>query len=309
MAAVDRNNPKRAASSESTYTVMDFERDFPSDAVCMDYLWRRNFSRDGQHAACPKCERERKFHRVASRPSYSCDTCGHHLHPTAGTIFHKSPTSLALWFKAIFFMSQTRCGVSAKHLERELGVTYKTAWRMFHLIRNELMAPDDDETLIGSVEMDEMYVGGKPRVGQVRNKAEGRMWAEQKAKVFGMAERGGKVVARVVPDTKAATLMPQVATRVLSEATIYTDEAPVYHAVDRAGYQHRRIHHAAKVYVDGDIHTQTIDGFWSLVKNGIRGSHHAVSAKYLQGYLNEYAWRYNHRHDRKPMFLTLLARV
>ena len=92
---------------------------------------------------CPKCERERKFHRVAIAPAYSCDSCGHHIHPLAGTIFHKSSTSLHLWFFAIYLMTSTRCGVSAKQLERELGVTYKTAWRMFNLIRNKLMADDE----------------------------------------------------------------------------------------------------------------------------------------------------------------------
>src|SRR5437899_8475029 len=113
MPPVNRNQPKRAASSESTYTVMDLGRDFPDDATCLEWLWRKHFSADGEHADCPKCGTLRKFHRVASRPSFSCDTCGQHLHPTAGTIFHKSSTSLALWFKAIFLMSSTRCGVSA----------------------------------------------------------------------------------------------------------------------------------------------------------------------------------------------------
>jgi transposase-like protein len=121
---------------------MEFMAEFPDDATCLDWLWRERFAPDGHTAVCPKCGRDRRFHRVKSRASYSCDTCGHHLHPTAGTIFRKSSTSLHLWFYALYLMSSTRCGVSAKHLERELGVTYKTAWRMFNLIRNELMADD-----------------------------------------------------------------------------------------------------------------------------------------------------------------------
>src|SRR5712691_5697567 len=160
MSGVNRNHPKRAKSSESTYTVMDFARDYPDDAACLDYLWRRTLSDDGEHANCPKCGAQRKFHRVKSRPSYSCDVCGHHLHPTAGTIFHKSSTSLHLWFHAIFLMAQTRCGISAKQLERELGVTYKTAWRMFKQIRS--MLDQDDDSLSGTVEMDEAYIGGDP---------------------------------------------------------------------------------------------------------------------------------------------------
>ena len=215
MPPVKRNEPKRARSSASTYSVMEFMDEFPDDAACLDWLWRHLYSDDGDHADCPKCERVRKFHRVAARPSYSCDTCGHHLHPTAGTIFHKSSTSLRHWFHAIFLMSSTRCGISAKQLERELGVTYKTAWRMFRLIRTLLM--DDENPLTGEVEMDEMYVGGKPRASDsaqwkrmtpwARGRAVQQFSKEKKVPVFGMVERGGRVVAKVVPDTKADTLM------------------------------------------------------------------------------------------------------
>src|SRR5579863_1928741 len=145
MSRVDRNNPKRSQSSESTYSIMEFMREFPDDAACLDFLWRQRFSRDGEHAQCPKCKRARKFHRVRSRPSYSCDTCGHHIHPTAGTIYHRSATSLHLWFYASYLMTSTRCAISAKQLERELGVTYKTAWRMANLIRNKLMVQDEEQ--------------------------------------------------------------------------------------------------------------------------------------------------------------------
>src|SRR5438477_4231719 len=172
MSQVDRNNPKRGKASESTYSFMEFQREFPDDAACLDYLWRQRFAPDGAHSFCPKCDRERKFHRVKDRPAYDCDTCGYHLHPTAGTIFHKSPTSLQLWFYAMYLMASTRCGISAKQLERELGVTYKTAWRMFNKIRNQLMT-QDDAPLSGEVEADETYVGGKPRQSE-RNALIGR---------------------------------------------------------------------------------------------------------------------------------------
>jgi transposase-like protein len=304
MSAADRNNPRKAKSSDSTYSVMDFVRDFPDDATCLDWLWRRLYSTDGVHAECPKCETERGFHRVKSRPSYSCDSCGHHIHPTAGTIFHKSSTSLQLWFHAIYLMSSTRCGISAKQLEREIGVTYKTAWRMFHRIRVMLMS-DDGDMLDGEVEVDETYVGGKRR-GAPR----GRPGPDShKTAVLGMAQRQGKVVAKVVPDTSKATVLPEVRGRILDRSMIYTDEYVVYGGLSRMGYQHERVHHSAKVYVSGNAHTNTIEGFWALVKNGIRGVHHAVSAKYLQGYLDEYAFRHNHRDNPQPLFLTLLGRI
>ena len=304
-------------------SLMEFMRDFPDDAACLDFLWRTRYAGDGETALCPKCERDRVFRKYefANRnTSWTCTGCGHHVHPTAGTIFHKSSTSLHLWFYALYLMVSTRCGISAKQLERELGVTYKTAWRMFTLIRNELMTQDDDP-MSGEVEMDETFVGGKARQSdrakwanlptQGERMSAAHKWADKKkVKVFGMVERGGKVAAHVIDAADAANIMPIVTARVLPESVVYTDEATHYtSAVPNAGYQHRRIHHKAKVYVSGDVHTQTIEGFWALVKSGLRGSHHAVSAKYLQGYLNEYVWRYNHRHDKRAMFWTLLLRA
>src|SRR5215216_2680519 len=146
---------------------MEFMADFPDDATCLEWLWTTRYSPDGKHADCPKCELRREFKRYETsqqRQSWTCTACGFHLHPTAGTIFHKSSTSLHLWFDAMYLMTSTRFGISAKQLEQELGVTYKTAWRMFTLIRNEPMTQDDN-TLSGTVEADETYMGGKRRDG------------------------------------------------------------------------------------------------------------------------------------------------
>jgi transposase len=320
MPPVNRNQPKRASSSESSWSLMEFVRDFPDDAACLDWLWRTQYAPDGEHAECPKCGVVRVFRKyaIANRATaWTCTACGQHVHPTAGTIFHKSSTSLHLWFYAMYLMVSTRCGISAKQLERELGVTYKTAWRIFHLIRNQLME-QDDTPLSGDVEMDETYVGGRPRGREIRAMARtglGPMQAGQlagrrkKTTVFGMVQRGGKVAAHVVPTQFQDEAFRHVEARVLPEASIFTDEAAAYTALGDKGYHHRRIHHAAKVYVEGDTHTNTIEGFWSLVKRGIGGTHHAVSAKYLQGYLNEYVWRYNRRDDRRAMFWSLLLRA
>jgi transposase len=304
MPPVDRNVPKRAASSNSRWSLMEFLRDYPDDAACLDFLWRTRFAPDGHTTDCPKCKRPRRFHRINDRPSYDCDTCGYHVHPTAGTIFEKSSTSLHLWFYAIHLMTSTRCGISAKQLERELGVTYKTAWRMFNRIRNELMEPDN-EPLSGDVEADETYVGGKRR-GAKRGRP---VAGSHKTPVLGMVERGGRVAAVVTPNVKAKTVMPHVAKRVLPKSSIYTDELSSYDGLTKAGYHHRRIHHAQQVYVIGDVHTNTVEGFFSLVKSGIRGTYHAVSRKWLQGYLNEYVWRYNRRDDERSMFEQLLLRA
>src|SRR3954449_806095 len=230
MSKVDRNEPKRAKNSESSYTLMDFMREFPDDASCLAWLWESRYSEDGEHASCPKCKQTRKFHRVTTRPSYSCDSCGHHIHPTAGTIMHRSATSLHLWFYAMYMMTSTRCAVSAKHLERELGVTYKTAWRMANLIRNVLMDQGDEPPLSGDVEVDEPWIGGKPRAA---DRARARRLAPQsrgrraalsqrpKTAVFGAVERGGRVRATVVPDSSAPVLGAKVREYVLPSSTIF----------------------------------------------------------------------------------------
>jgi len=309
MPPVDRNNPIKAKSSDSRWSLMDFIREYPDDETCLDFLWRERFAPDGYHAECPKCERTRKFHKVTDRPSYDCDSCGYHIHPTAGTIFHKSSTSLHLWFYAMHLMTSTRCGISAKQLEREIGVNYKTAHRMMRLIRTELMA-DDGEALSGAVEADETYVGGRRRAPKGQHGGgRSRPSTSHKQPVFAMVQRKGKVAAFVAPDATSKTVMGHIEQRILPGSIVYTDEWQAYWNVSRRGYDHRRIYHAEKVYVSGDVHTNTIEGFFSLVKNGLRGVYHSVSKKHLQGYLNEYVWRYNTRKDARSQFETLILRA
>ena len=307
MPPVNRNKPIRAKSSESQYSLMEFMQEFPDDATCLEWLWRNRHSPDGEHAYCPKCDMEKPFERYNTsqqRQSWTCTACGHHLHPTAGTIFHKSSTSLHLWFYAMYLMTSTRCGISAKQIERELGVTYKTAWRMAKLIRKELMQ-QDAESLSGEVEADETYVGEERR-GTKR----GRPGADShKVPVFGMVGRKGRVRAMTVPNVKRATIMPHIRKYVIPASTVYTDEFRSYDSLWKAGYGHKRINHSEKVYVSGDVHVNTIEGFWSLTKRGIGGVYHSVSAKHLQGYLNEYAWRYCRRDDDDAMFRSLLLRA
>jgi transposase-like protein len=293
---------------------------FPDDAACLEYLWCNRYSPDGEHAFCPNCEQERVFKRYDTkqqRQSWSCTACANKLHPTAGTIYHKSSTSLHLWFYATYLMASTRCGISAKQLERELGVTYKTAWRMAYLIRNVLME-QDTTPMTGPVEVDETFVGGKIRkpyswTGKKDYTKEQRSAAKRnslsnKTTVQGIVQRGGRVVAVTVANQKRVSLLPNVQKFVLPAETVYTDELHSYRALPKQGYKHDRVNHREGVYVSGDVHTNTIEGFWSLTKNGIRGVYHAVSAKHLQGYLNEYAWRYSHRGDARAMVETLLLR-
>jgi transposase len=306
MAPGNRKDPQNYKPSDSQYSLMEFMREFPDDDACLEWLWRNRFSPRGDSAYCPKCETQRIHRRYGTkqqRQSWTCIHCGHHLHPTAGTIFHKSSTSLHLWFYAMYLMTSTRCGISAKQLEREFGVTYKTAWRMAKLIRQELMV-QDNQPFGGEVEMDETYVGGRRRGDKRGRPSED----SHKTPVFGMVQRRGRVAAMPVRNFKAKMLMPHVRRRVLPSTVVYTDELRSYDGLKRRGYQHKRIHHAEQIYVSGDVHTNTIDGFWSLVKRGINGVYHAVSAKHLHGYLNEYTYRYNNRGKNGDQFRKLLLR-
>jgi transposase len=302
-------NRRQTIPAHLRYTISDFNRQFPADDACLEHLKEQRFP--GGVALCPKCKIDRKLHRVKGRPVYACDECLTQISPMAGTIFEHSSTSLRLWYYAMYLMASTRCGISAKQIQRETGVTYKTAWRMFRQIRSLLSEPDMQLEGLG-VEMDEMYVGGKRKNKHGNRGMRGRD-NDEKTPVFGMVERGGKgrVMAFVTPDVKAATLFPIVAERVLPETTVFTDEYSVYDQLGKHAnrYEHKRIQHKQNIYVMGDVHTQTIEGFWSLVKRGIGGVYHSVSRKYLQTYLNEYSFRYNRRDQGNLIFNAILKRV
>jgi len=315
MPPVDRKNPVRAKSSDSRVSFMEFIREFPDDDACLNHLWRTRYSEDGEHAECPKCEQVRPFKRYETkqrRQSWTCTACGHHIHPTAGTIFHKSSTSLHLWFYAIYLVSSSRCGIAAKQLEREIGVNYKTALRMLHLIREQLME-QGDTPLSGDVEVDETFmVGRRMRNSERRRRAEMGInpmnpHRENTQIVYGAVERKGRIRATVIPDSRAATLLGQTVEYVLPGSMIFTDEWKPYMRLNRLGYYHRRIRHNVRLYVDGNVHTQTIDGFFGHFKTDVRGTHHSISERWLPGYLNEWVWKWNHRDDDAAMFRTLLA--
>jgi transposase len=313
-----RENPQRQKSSESDFSLMEFMRRYPDDSACLDRLWREGFAPDGHHAQCPKCERTRKFHRTKTRVSYTCDSCGHHLHPMKGTIFEGSPVSLQLWFYVMYVMASTRCGVSAKQIEREIGVTYKTAHRMMKKIRTHLMTDEDDRLLRGDVEVDETSWGGKPRrpQGEARfttspqeRRAAGVAFREAKPTVLGMVERGGRVRARVITSRHGAPLSRAVTANVNPESIIFTDDWGSYKPLKRTYLDHKVINHSAGVYVEGETHTNTIEGFFGNLKTGMRGAYKKVSPHYLQTYLNEYTWRYNARRVAAPLFEQLVLRA
>jgi transposase len=279
---------------------------FPDNDACLEHL-KGKFYADGTTCPNPKCGKASKFHRITGRSAYSCQYCGHHVYPTAGTIFHKSTVSLQLWFFAIYLMSSTRCGISAKQLEREIGVTYKTAHRMFKQIRT-LLSDDDGELLTGEVEVDESGYGGKPRASHTAAGTAYQRRSEQPT-IFAMVERGGRVKPTVIPDRKTPTLRKTMSRHILPSSMIFTDDYPAYTHIGAHYGGHGRVKHTERIYVDGNSHTQTVEGFFGLFKNGVRGVYHAISTRYLQAYLDEYAFRYNRRNSSQPMFWAMLNRV
>ncbi len=279
-----------------TYTVFDFQRDYPDSDACLAKLMDL---RIGLRAECPRCERETRFHRVRKRRSYACQWCGYQVFPCVGTIFEGSRTPLVKWFYAIYLFASSRHGVPAKELERQLGVTYKCAWRMAHKIR-EFMADMDAGMLFGEVEIDESYIGGH-RPGTPGRGAGG------KTIVLGMKQRGGAMKAFVIPDAKAATIQPLIDQSVESGSTIHTDEWWGYRLLTWRGYEHRKVRHGAGEYARDGIHTNSIENFWARLKLSIRGSHIHVSRQWLHNYVSEFAFRYNHRKVADQMFARMIG--
>jgi len=301
---------KQSIPKELRYSVKDFNSEFPTDAACLEYVKEQRWP-DGI-APCAKCGKKTKHHRVGNRTAYACQYCGNHIYPLAGTIFEKSSTSLRTWFYAMYLMGSTRCGISAKQIQRETGVTYKTAWRIFKQVRTLLS--DGDLQLEGpTVEVDEMYYGGK-RKGQHGRPMRGD---KKKIPVVAIVQRGGRVVAKVMPDLRSAKVLRVIRDHVTPGSTIYTDEYSIYDRISRmqakdgklARFNHKRIRHASGVYVIGDIHTNTVEGLWSLIKRGISGVYHSVSPAYLQTYLDEYTFRYNRRHEGNQQFRSILEKA
>lgn len=289
-------NRYQTVPKQQKYTIKDFDREFPDEDACLEYVKEKRFP--GGEVFCLKCNITRKHYRVAGRTSYACHACGNHVYPLAGTIFHKSTTPLRTWFLVIRLMASTRVGISAKQIQRETGVTYKTAWRMMKQIR-KLMA--DKVTLSGPVEVDEAEFGGADS-----NKPK-HLRGSRKGIALGMVERGGKVVAQVVTDIKAPTLCNAIAETVEPDSPVFTDLMHSYNPL-AVQFRHQTVNHSL-TYVDGYAHTNTIDGFWSLVKRGIKGVYYQVGIDYLQSYLNEYSFRYNRRKIMRPMFSLLAERT
>jgi len=282
-------------------TVQQFFKTFPNEETCLQHVFECRF---GQDYTCPKCEKaDAKWYRIQAERAFSCGNCGHHLHPTAGTLFEKSRTCLQLWFYAMYLFTSTRHGVSAKELQRQLGVTYKCAWRMGHEIRKHMSFVDDMDLdqLSGHVEIDETWIGGKDK-GQGNIKG-------MKTIVVGMLERNGDVVTKIVSGVGRDDLLPVIEEHVEDGATVTTDRAYTYRSLPAMGYDHTAISKTpdGPQHVVGPHHTNSIEGYWHILKASIASTHMHVSPQHLDKYLGEFEYRHNARSDASSMFPELVS--
>ena len=281
--------------------ITEFMAMFPNDDACLEHLFKVRYGADCE---CQRCGETGKFKKLSKMPAYTCQ-CGEHIHPMVGTPFHRSHTPLQKWFYAMYLFTTTRHGVPAKELQRQLSVNYKTAWRMGHEIRKYLGLVDGNAPLSGHVEADEAFIGGRRK----RTRGRGGVVLDNKTIVVGLVERGGDLITKVVPDTSKSSLECTVTANVVPGSRISTDENKGYRDLGRAGYVHETVNHSIDEYVRGDTHTNTIEGFWSLLKRSIRGTHVQVSRQHLPKYLAEFEFRWNLRHDPAAMFPLLLERL
>jgi hypothetical protein len=218
-------------------TIREFQKRFPDEDTCLNHLMRSRF---GERLTCFKCQKNARYYRVKSRRSFECEHCGYQVYPTAGTPFAKTRTSLRDWFYVMFLFCTTRNGVAAKEVQRQLGVTYKTAWRMCNLIRKYMGYVDGDFPIGGPgkrVEADETFIGGRDLEGK----------PDDKAIVLGMIERGGDVVTRHIVARTKRHIVPHIVSFVKPETKIYTDEGSAFRLLtEKYGYEHEMVDHIRK---------------------------------------------------------------
>jgi transposase len=283
----------------SKYTFKEFQIEYPDDAVCLTKLMEINFG--GTQIHCPACGVFANFHMMSARRAFACQDCGHHIYPCANTIFHKSRTKLTNWFFAMYLMTSTRHGVAAKEIQRQIGVTYKCAWRMCHELRKLMASADLNGPMSGHVEVDETRVGGKQKRSD-RNKK-----GDNKVIIMGIVERGGKLRAGPIDELSLANMEKIVVDNVEKGATVSTDEWRGYNSLQARGFKHGRVNHSAEEWVNGVHHTNTLESHWSLFKRAVRGTHVHISARHAWKYVAEFSYRRNFRHSHKAMFSQLVV--
>jgi transposase-like protein len=289
----------RRPTFAQTVNLVDLIQDFGSEEKCRTYLEGLRWP-DG--VRCPRCKSD-KISRIHTRDQFDCDACGYQFSVTAGTIFHDSHLPLWKWFLAVYVMGESKKGVSSNQLKRMLGVSYKTAWYLTHRIRAAMFEPTPRQ-LTGTVEADETYVGNPPPGYH------GRRIGGNKSVIIGAVERGGQVRLRVSSRVDKTTLHAFLQEVIADDAeAIYTDDYRAYTGIGDEDTRHETVHHGRKEWVQGDVHTNTMEDVWSLFKRSIIGSYHHLSVKHLQAYLDELAFRYNNRENEYLFRDTLMELI
>ena len=292
------------ATAMNFKSLIELQDYFKDEKTCITYYEQIRWNGS---PVCPHCGSTehytltKKVGNEKVRIGYKCanNKCYKKFNVKTGTIFDNTKIELRVWFQSIFLATTAKKGISSLQLATQIGVTQKTAWFVLHRVREMLKV--EAPTMLGGegamVEADETYIGGKTKnkhANKIIRDGEGRA-IETKQTVLGLIERDGKVVLKHIKSANVPNMVPFVEKTVQLGTRIFTDEARVY---DRLGknYTHNRVNHTLKVYVQGDIHTNTIENFWSVLKRGIYGIYHSVSEKHLERYLHEFSQRFNERH-------------
>ncbi|MES2559006.1 MAG: IS1595 family transposase [Bacteroidota bacterium] len=271
-------------------SILEFQKHFSDDAVCRAFLEEQRW---GDTPCCIECGSV-KVTRLKDGKRFQCNEkgCRKQFSATIGTIYENTKIPLSKWFLAMYILSNHSKGISSLQLAAWLDVTQKTAWFINHRIR-EMLAENEPEILSGIVEIDETYVGGKVSNKHV-SKRKAQTGFDNKTMVVGAVQREGKVKTRVIPTATQENVQKVVTDFVEEGSFMVTDESRVYHKV-KDKYSHATVNHGAKEYVRGIVHTNTIEGFWNILKKQIIGIHHSVSPKHLSRYCTEVSFRYNNR--------------
>lgn len=277
------------------YSIRDLKTQFPTDEACLAFIF------DTLHTR--KCSCGGEYKQINGRKQFQCSKCRFQIAPASGTIFHKSDTPLSLWFHAIFIFSNAKSGISAKEMERQLGVTYKCAWRILSLIREALK--QDNKKLKGDVEIDTGYFGGKGYGGKYNKNA--REVMARKSVVAVAVERFGKIKAEIVPNAGADTMKSFVRRNIETKTTsIMTDNSKIY-VNSTKGYDRHSVDHSKGEYVRDDIHINTVETFFAHLKRSMKGTFKVISKQHLQSYLDAFVFHYNNRHNDRTRFEVLLG--
>jgi transposase-like protein len=280
--------------------LIDVHKQFQTEYQCLDYIEKMRWP-NGEMCCvhCGEIGRVSKITRETGKNKrtriYQCLACGKQFSATSGTIFNDTHLPLTKWFLAIALICEAKKGVSAKQLERHLGVNYRTAWHLAHRIREAMQ--EGAGLLTGVVEVDETYVGGK-----VKRKGKPYVKKDKKDVVIGLIERGGKLRLVPVADNKMSIIEPVIEKHVSPDALLQTDDSAIYNIIGkRRPGGHRIINHTSS-YGIGENHSNTIENAFSLLKRGVYGTFHKVSIKHLGRYCNEFSYRFNRRGEQLAMF-------